>query len=149
MSVVPSDEELFRRAQGGDGEAVDVFYRRHVAAVLTFVRRQVASSEQAFDLTAETFAKAVAALEQFDPERGSARGWVFAIAGNEVRQAVRRGRVEDRVRRELGMSPIVLDDPALARLESRFDDSALAEALAELSADERDAIGARVLEDRS
>src|SRR3954447_22855136 len=123
MSVVPSDEELFRRARRGDSEAFEAFYRRHVAAILTFVRRQVASAEQAFDLTAETFAKAVAALDQFDPERGSARGWGFAIAGNEVRQALRRGRVEGRVRRELGMHPIVLDAPALTRLDSRFDES--------------------------
>jgi DNA-directed RNA polymerase specialized sigma24 family protein len=74
--VVPSDEELLLAAQNGDGDAFATFYRRHAAAVTGFHRRRVAMPEVAFDLTAETFASLVAALDSFDPARGSARGWL-------------------------------------------------------------------------
>jgi RNA polymerase sigma-70 factor (ECF subfamily) len=101
----------------------------------------------AFDLTAETFALVVAALGRFDPERGSARDWLFTIAANELRQALRRQRVEDRARRELLLEPIVMDDGALVLVEERASPGVVERALAELPAAEREAIEARVLED--
>jgi RNA polymerase sigma factor (sigma-70 family) len=144
--VVPSDEELLLAAQGGDGDAFAAFYRRHAAAVTGFHRRRVALPELAFDLTAETFASLVAALDRFDPARGSARGWLFTIAVNELRQALRRQQVEDRARRELRMEPIILDDRAIELVEARSSPGDVERALAALPTAEREAIEARVLE---
>jgi RNA polymerase sigma factor (sigma-70 family) len=141
-----SDEELLLAAQDGDGDAFAAFYRRHVAAVTGFHRRRVAMPELAFDLTAETFASLVAALDKFDPARGSARGWLFAIAVNELRQALRRQQVEDRARRELRMEPIILDDRAIELVEARSSPADVERALAALPTAEREAIEARVLE---
>ncbi len=142
-----SDEDLLTAAAGGDGDAFAAFYRRHVAAVTAFHRRRVPSAELAFDLTAETFASVVGALDRYDAERGSARGWLFAIAANEWRQALRRRQVEDRARRALALEPIVLDDAALARVEERAGSGAgaLAEALRALPPAEREAVEARVV----
>jgi RNA polymerase sigma factor (sigma-70 family) len=145
---MPDDEDLLRLAADGDGDAFAEFYRRHVTAITTFVRRRVQSPEVAFDLTAETFAAAAAAIAGFDPTRGSARGWLFGIAHNELRQAWRRGRVENRARRRLALEPIELDDAALARVEESIDDGALVEALAGLSEAEREAVQARVIDER-
>jgi RNA polymerase sigma factor (sigma-70 family) len=144
--VVPSDEELLVAAQGGDGDEFATFYRRHAAAVTGFHRRRVALPELAFDLTAETFASLVAALDRFDPARGSARGWLFTIAVNELRQALRRQQVEDRARRELRMEPIILDDRAIELVEARSSPGDVEQALAALPTAEREAIEARVLE---
>lgn len=144
-----SDEHLLERAAQGDGAAFAEFYGRHVAAISTFVGRRVRSSELAFDLTAETFASAVQGLPGFDSSRGSARGWLFGIAHNEVRQAWRRGQVEDRARRALGLERIVLDDDSIQRIESRIDGGALVEALAALPPHEKEAVEARVLNDQS
>jgi RNA polymerase sigma factor (sigma-70 family) len=144
---VPSDEELLLAAQDGDGQAFAAFYRRHAAAVTGFHRRRVAMPELAFDLTAETFASLVAALDRFDPVRGSARGWLFTIAVNELRQALRHQQVEDCARRELQMEPIVLDDRAIELVEARSSPGEVERALAALPAPEREAIEARVLED--
>jgi RNA polymerase sigma-70 factor, ECF subfamily len=145
---MPDDEDLVARAAAGDGEAFAELYRRHVAAITTFVRRRVASPELAFDLTAETFAAAAAGVRAFDPARGSARGWLFGIAHNELRQAWRRGAVENRARRRLALEPIVLDDEALERIEGMVDDGVLVQALAALSATEREAVQARVIDER-
>jgi RNA polymerase sigma factor (sigma-70 family) len=146
--VARSDEELLMAARAGDGEAFSAFYRRYAGAVTGFHRRRVATPELAFDLTAETFASLVTALDAFDPERGSARGWLFTIALNELRQALRRLRVEDRARRALALEPIVLDDAALARIEDVCSPGALEQALASLPPAERAAIEARVIADR-
>jgi RNA polymerase sigma factor (sigma-70 family) len=143
--VVASDEDLLTAARRGDADAFAVFYRRHAGAITAFHRRRVPSPELAFDLTAETFAALVGALDRFDPSRGSARGWLFAIAANEWRQALRRMQVEDRARRALALEPIVLDDAALARVEARASGSELDALMAALPAAEREAVEARVL----
>lgn len=147
--MVRSDEELLTAAaRRGDAEAFAVFYRRHAGAVTAFLRRRVPTPELAFDLTAETFASLVGALDRYDPERGSARGWLFAIAANEWRQALRRSQVEDRARRALALEPIVLDDAGLARVEALgSDDAALEAALSALPRREREAVEARVVDE--
>lgn len=143
--MVPSDEDLLTAARRGDADAFAVFYRRHAGAITAFHRRRVPSPELAFDLTAETFASLVSALDRFDPARGSARGWLFAIAANEWRQALRRLQVEDRARRALALEPIVLDDAALARVEERAAGGELERLMASLPAAEREAVEARVV----
>jgi RNA polymerase sigma factor (sigma-70 family) len=143
------DEDLLEAAAAGDADAFGEFYRRHVAAVTTFVRGRCGSTEVAFDLVAESFASAVAGLGTYRRDRGSARGWLFAIAANEVRQAWRRGVVEDAARRRLGLEPISLDDDGLARVEDLVDDGVLSQALRALPESERAAIEARVLQERA
>jgi hypothetical protein len=55
------DTELLLEART-HSEAFGVFYERHFASVLTFFRRRVPGPEEAFDLTAETFAAALASV---------------------------------------------------------------------------------------
>jgi len=143
--VERSDEELIAAALAGDGEAFAVVYRRHAGLVTAFVRRRVDSPELAFDLTAETFAAAIEHLEQFRGEAGTARGWLLGIAANQCRQAWRRGQVEDRARRRLGMERAVLDDDALEIVEALASNAPLQDALAQLPPAERAAVEEHVL----
>ncbi len=145
--VARTDEQLLAAAARGDADAFSAFYRRHVAAITAFHRRRAGGAELAFDLTAETFAAVVRGLEGFDAARGSARGWLFAIALNEWRQAVRRAAVEDRARRALGLQPIVLDDEGLEAVERMASPGVLEAALGALPDAEREAIEARVLDE--
>jgi hypothetical protein len=46
-----TDEELL--SAQGDDEALAVFYRRHLDAVVAYLRRRVPAPEHAFDLAAE------------------------------------------------------------------------------------------------
>src|ERR1700761_1740628 len=101
-----------------DPEAFAVFYRRHVRGVLSFFRRRVPSAELAFDLTAETFASALEATPRYQPRPEPARGWLYGIAWNKLHEARRRGQADDAARRILGMTPIVVTDEGLERLEA-------------------------------
>src|ERR1700760_1636094 len=94
-------------ATPSDPDAFAVFYRRHVAGVLSFFRRRVPNAEVAFDLTAETFAAALEATPRYELRPDPARNWLYGIAWNKLHEAERRGRADDTVRRSLGMVPIV------------------------------------------
>lgn len=146
------DATLLADAARGDDEAFATFYRRHLGAITGFHLRRVGRRELAFDLTAETFAAVVAGCGRFDPDRGSATGWLFAIAANKLRDSLRRGRVEDEARRRLGHEPVVLEDGDLLRVvevASADDEARLRARLGELPEEQRAAILARVVDERS
>jgi RNA polymerase sigma-70 factor (ECF subfamily) len=145
-----SDEQLLVRA-ADDRRAFAVLYERCEKALLGYFGAVTRSAELAADLTAETFAMALASRTQFDPARGSARGWLFGIARNVFAASVRRGRVEDEARRRLGLEVLVLGTAqldAIALLIEREGDALICEWLAELPAEQAHALRARVLDHR-
>jgi RNA polymerase sigma factor (sigma-70 family) len=147
------DGALLLAAARGEQAAFEAFYRRWLPAVMGFHLRRVGGvRETAFDLTAETFAAVVVACATFDPDRGSAPAWLFAIADHKLRDSLRRGRVEASARRTLGHQPVVLEDEDLMRVEelaSVGTGPALQQLLAELPQTQRAAVRARVLDERS
>ena len=132
-----------------DREAFAEFYRRHERAILRFFLHWSRSPELAADLMAETFAAAFEAVSRYDPDRGDPRAWLFGIARNILARSLKRGRVENEMRRRLGMPVLLVDDDALERIEALVSrDGAALEALSELSEPIRDAVSGRVLEER-
>src|SRR5262245_25856055 len=142
----PSDTELLLNARTCS-ESFGVFYERHFTSVLAFFRRRVRGPEEAFDLTAETFAAALVALPRFQPGPEPPRSWLFAIARNKLHEAARSRRVQDEARRALAMQPIELDDGAIDLLEAAASVPAI-ELLDTLAREQREAIEARHLEER-
>ena len=57
----------------------EVFYRANVGVVSAFFARRCSEPQLVADLTSEVFLQALASLDSYDPDRGSARGWVFGI----------------------------------------------------------------------
>jgi RNA polymerase sigma-70 factor (ECF subfamily) len=142
-----SDAELLVEARSSP-EPFGVFYERHFAAVLAFFRRRVRGPEEAFDLTAETFAAALVALPRFQPGPEPPRAWLFAIARNKLHEAVRSRRIQDEARRALAMQPIELDDGAIEVLEEAAASAAAMELLETLAPEQREAIEAHHVEER-
>jgi RNA polymerase sigma-70 factor (ECF subfamily) len=116
--------------------------------VLAYFYRRTGDAELAADLTAEVFAAVLQSCVRFRPGPVPASAWVFGIAQHKLASSRRRGRVEDRARRRLRMAPIVLDDEDLERIEREAGTGTLMALLEELPADQRDAVRARILEDR-
>jgi len=141
-----SDEALLGAR---DAASFAAFYQRYAETLLAFFSRRTRDAELAADLTAETFAAALAGRRRFRPEAGPASAWLFGIAMHKLADAQRRGYAERRACRRLGMERLTLDDEDIARIDA-LGDSVRASALLEvLQADQQAAIRAHVLEERS
>jgi RNA polymerase sigma factor (sigma-70 family) len=144
-SPTVSDEALLADC---DAASFEAFYLRHVTNVLAFFSRRTRDPELAADLTAETFAAALAGRRRYRPEAGAATAWLFGIAMKKLADAQRRGHAEQRARRRLGMERLELDEADIAHIEA-LGASTRANALLEgLQADQRHAIRAHVLDER-
>ncbi|HWT25357.1 MAG TPA: RNA polymerase sigma factor [Solirubrobacteraceae bacterium] len=144
-SIAGSDEALL--ADRG-AATFEEFYNRHVENILAFFSRRTRDAELAADLTAETFAAALAGRRRYRPEAGAAAAWLFGIAMNKLADAQRRGFAERRACRRLGMERIELYDDDIARIDA-LGDSITASALLEaLRTDQREAVRAHVLDER-
>lgn len=84
------DSTLVQRAQTGDEQALDRLYRRHLDAIYRYVYARVGNRAQAEDLTAEVFTRMVASLDDYDPERGAVRSWLFGITRHVLTDFWRR-----------------------------------------------------------
>src|SRR4051812_3603481 len=120
----------------GDEAAFGVLYDRYAPQLGTFLRRLVRDQSLAEDLLQTTFVSFVRARGRYVATAGL-RAWIFAIAANAGRDALRRRGV----RREDGVGPEVenigapaaaMSDPLLAR--------AIEEALRQLPVDQREAV---------
>jgi RNA polymerase sigma-70 factor (ECF subfamily) len=144
-SDLPDEALLVAR----DPASFEQFYLRHVDTLLGFFSRRTRDAELAADLTAETFAAALAGRQRFRPQAGAASAWLFGIAMKKLADAQRRGYAERRARRRLGMERLELTDADIARIDA-LGESTHATALVEaLGRDQRDAIRAHVIEERS
>lgn len=105
------------RAAGKDPEAYGRFYRAYVTPVLGFVASRVYDVDTAWDLTAETFARAYLKHRSFKGSTDAqARGWILAIARREILQFQRRSVIERKAMKRLGVEAPPLEDDDQARV---------------------------------
>lgn len=127
-------------------------YRRHAQSLLLYFQRRVHEPELARDLLAETFASAIAGGPGF---RGSSdtelSGWLWGIARNALAEQRRREQGERGRRRRLGRARMALTDREIERIEELAGIADLRESvaqrLAQLPHEQREALRLRVLED--
>ena len=110
--------------------------------------RRTGVPEVAADLTAEVFASALGAAARYRAEGPTAAVWLFTIARNTLSKSVRRGQVEASARRRLGGASIELHEDSLTRLVTADGERWVEELLDRLPPDQREAIRARVLDER-
>ncbi len=151
MSSPSSDEDLLaERVPGRAGAAFALFYERHEQAVLAYFRRRVETAELAADLAAETFAQALVSRGRY--RRGAENSpvaWLYAIASHVLGRSVRRGAVEGRARRRLGITELALDDAQLLEIDELSCERGALAALQSLPVDQREAVRARILDERT
>jgi RNA polymerase sigma-70 factor (ECF subfamily) len=128
-------------------------YRDHARALLVFLTRRVYDPEVAMDLLAETFAGAFKARAQFrgGDDDAEAVGWLYGIARHQLSRYYRRGQVERRALERLAVERRPLTDPEYERIEELADlgqlRSAVSAALQGLSADHREILQLRVVDE--
>ncbi|HWJ49626.1 MAG TPA: sigma-70 family RNA polymerase sigma factor [Solirubrobacteraceae bacterium] len=132
-------------------DAFAVFYRRYERLILGYLLRRTGNPETAADLTAEVFAAALRASDRYRPEAPTAVGWLLTITQRTLASSLRRGRVEARARHRLGIrDALVFSGEELERIETlaSLDGQTLA-LLDGLPSEQRDAVRARILNERS
>jgi RNA polymerase sigma-70 factor (ECF subfamily) len=80
-----SDEALVRRVRSGERELFSVLVDRYKRGIASFISAAVRSSSDVADLSQETFLRAYAHLDTFNPALGKFSTWIYQIARNVVR----------------------------------------------------------------
>jgi RNA polymerase sigma-70 factor (ECF subfamily) len=146
-----SDEALLR-ATRSHPDAFAELYDRYETPLVGYLLRRTGNVEVAVDLASEVFAAALAGAHRYRSAPGrTATAWLFTIAQNILRDSLRRGQVEARARRRLGIRDAVeYGEDELERIEALVGQSDWATRLLEaLPEDQREAVRARVLGERS
>lgn len=140
------DDTLMARFCAGDEQAFALLYDRYAPQLEIFLRRFVRDRSLAEDLLQTTFLSFVRARGRYLPSAGL-RGWLYAIAANASRDALRRrgvrreeildenalsGEQSDATAELSTSGELSMRDPNVAR--------AVEEALQKLPADQREAV---------
>jgi RNA polymerase sigma-70 factor (ECF subfamily) len=146
-----SDAELLV-ASAADGDLFGELFERHNTAVLAYFIRRTACPQTAADLTAETFAQAFASRGRFTRTGAPARAWLFTIARRQLARFVRKEQVSAKYRRRLGIEATTrLGSTDIERIEELADSdpqrAAVAAALEQLPANQREAVRLRIAQD--
>jgi len=141
----------FGRARASGGAADDsaradeaklrALYDQYSGPLLGYVLRQLHGDRQAAeDIVQETLLRAWTHPDALDPERGSARAWLFAVARNLVIDSVRARQARPH---EVGSERLgedwagTMPDPGVDVYDNTLDAMQLAEVLGALSEEHR------------
>lgn len=150
MDRTEDDAALVARIARGNEAAFASLYRRYLPLVLRWSLRETGNREVAADLTSEVFAAALLASPRYEASLGSVGAWLLGIARNKLRESRRRRRVEDAARRRLGLGVLALTDEALERVDELVSiDPSLTALVDSLPEDQREAVMARIVAERS
>lgn len=145
----PGDGELLRGMRH-DLQLVGLLYDRYALRLVRYLQQNGASEDVALDATQETFARLIVYSRRVRPSSdGTIWPWLAVSGRNLLRDWQRRGTVEAKARRRLGLTSFVDErtDP-FARTAAEPLDEDLSAGLDRLSSDQRVAVTARVLEER-
>jgi RNA polymerase sigma-70 factor (ECF subfamily) len=145
-----SETYLINEIMEGDKDAYAVLVRRYQKPMFNLMMRMTSNSEDAFDLTQETFVRAYEKLDHFNPSNRFFP-WLYTIGLNLARDFLRKERIRESHNNEvrkthqtryLEMNP----DPIAPNME-RLELQQVQEALATLPLESREAVMLRFHED--
>ncbi|WP_131737879.1 RNA polymerase sigma factor [Actinomadura roseirufa] len=118
-----------------------VIFDRYFADVHRYIERRL-GTDLADDVASDTFLAAFDKRHRYDLSRPDARPWLYGIATNLIGKHRRRQTAQFRAYKQAAMAAVDDDhaDEVTARLSAQLSRAALAEALAKLSAGERDVL---------
>jgi RNA polymerase sigma-70 factor, ECF subfamily len=136
----PPDGEIIVRSHS-EPESFALLFQRHATGIGRYAARRLGPGP-AEDVVAETFLIAFRQRGRYDPARHDARPWLYGIAGNLIRRHHRDEVRQLRALARTGIDPVAesFTDRADARLVAGAASRAVAAAVAELDADQRDVL---------
>lgn len=143
MAATDEDDAALIRAALIDPAPFGTIFDRHFGAVFRFCGRRV-GRDLAEDLAGETFRRAFEARYTYDLSRPNALPWLFRIALNLVRDAIRTKVAEDRAYARLqalaGVGSLSEEDHVARSAEARAELALLARLLVAEAAEDVDAL---------
>jgi RNA polymerase sigma-70 factor (ECF subfamily) len=122
-------------------------YRKHASSVHTYFYHHVGNIQDAEDLTATAFSKALASFAGYQTARGSRAAWLFGIARNCLRDHWRRARGLERFQPDVlqRLQPDIADRQPSPEMHVLSAERALAlgQAIQRLPSDQREALSLR------
>ncbi len=107
--VVTNPSLLIRIRNQGDHRAWSQFVEIYQPLIQSFARKQGLQEADAADLTQETLRAVARAIERldFDPRKGSFRGWLFTVVRNKLRNFLDAQRRQVRGTGDTGMQHVL------------------------------------------
>lgn len=130
-----TEAELVTRLKAHNSVAWSELYDQHYTSIWRYAVGRTGSRDIADDVAAQVFLEALQSIERFRPQGKPIVAWLYTIARNHAAKSVRR-----RGREALGPPP---DVPQEDSEGSVVDSLALAQALSQLTKDQRDVIALR------
>jgi RNA polymerase sigma-70 factor, ECF subfamily len=115
-------------------------YAAEAQGLFAFLAYRTGNRALAEDLLADAFERALRSRVRYDRRRGSEKTWLYSIALNLLRDHARRAAAEGRALERISGPPTPPERDPFAGVEARDE---LGQALAVLSAEEREAISLR------
>jgi RNA polymerase sigma factor (sigma-70 family) len=134
------DGQIIARSRS-EPELFALLFQRHATGLGRYAARRLGPGP-AEDIVAETFLVAFRQRDHYDSARCDARPWLYGIAGNLIRRHHRDEVRQLRALARTGVDPVAesFTDRADARLAAGAASRAVAAAVAELDADQRDVL---------
>jgi RNA polymerase sigma-70 factor (ECF subfamily) len=92
LAVALDEKSWIARAREGDTTAFEAIYNRYERRLYAFIYRLMGNSEDAYDLTQDTFVKAYLALPRTSPDLNLS-AWLHRIASNACMDVLRRRKL--------------------------------------------------------
>jgi RNA polymerase sigma-70 factor (ECF subfamily) len=106
------DDEIALAARSNPA-AFELLYRRHQAAVFRYLRARTGTDDDAAELAAVVFERALGAIQRYRPSGGGLLAWLFTIARNVANDAARSSRRRSGVRSRFTAGSLDPPDPRL------------------------------------
>lgn len=136
-----TSEHLLVAAAGGDTDAFAALYDRVTPQVLGVALRVLRDRSMAEEVTQEVLVEVWRRAARFDPERGTASGWITTLAHRRAVDRVRSEQAsrdrDERVTRRDEVRPF---DHVVDEVQVRLDHWQVRRALAELTDRQREAV---------
>ena len=145
VEQIDAEMELVKAAQS-DPRCFEPLYKRYYKQIVTYVYHRIENKEEAFEITAQVFYKALENLPKYKNQGVPFSAWLFRIASNELNMRFKKSKTS-RV--------VDLDTEGFEGLKADMDDStndhldkSLFEALNQLDIEEMELIDLRFFEKR-
>ncbi len=139
---------LLAIAEASDRDAFRAVFDFYAPRIKSFLMRSGGDPARADEVTQETMVAVWRKAHLFDPQKASAATWIFTIARNLRIDAFRKEKHPE-IDPEDPMLQLSAPADAMAELAGAQDVAALAEAMAELSAEDRHLLELAYYQDRS